>query len=216
MKLDTYRHQGLRRQLIEELRMKGITDESVLNAMMQVPRHFFFESSFLEHAYEDKAFPIGYGQTISQPYTVAFQTQLLQVEPGLKILEIGTGSGYQACILAKMDAKVFTIERIHELYKKTKKFLEDHKYYNVKIFYGDGFKGLPAYAPFDRIIVTAAAPKLPEALLEQLKPDGIMVIPVNTLEDLQIMKRIIKVSETNFIEENHGYFRFVPMIEDKS
>lgn len=216
MKQDTYRHKGLRKKLIEQLISKGISDQVLLDAMMQVPRHFFFDTSFIEHAYEDKAFSIGYGQTISQPYTVAFQTQLLEVKKGYKVLEIGTGSGYQACILAKMGAFVYTIERIYELYKRTKKFLEELNFHKIKVFYGDGFKGLPAFAPYDRIITTAAAPYIPQTLKEQLKINGILVIPVNITNDLQVMKRLIKVNDNEFIEENHGNFRFVPMIEDIS
>jgi protein-L-isoaspartate(D-aspartate) O-methyltransferase len=211
--IDTYRHQGLRRKLTEMLRAKGIVDENVLNAINKVPRHYFFDSSFLEFAYEDKPFPIGSGQTISQPYTVAFQSELLQVEPALRVLEIGTGSGYQACILAEMGAKVFTIERQKLLYDKTKLVLPKMNF-RIRPFYGDGYKGLPAHAPFDRILITAAAPYIPDALVAQLKVGGIMVVPVG--EDIQIMHRLRRISETEVISEQHGSFRFVPMLTDRA
>jgi protein-L-isoaspartate(D-aspartate) O-methyltransferase len=211
--IDTYRHQGLRRKLTDLLRRKGIRDENILNAINTVPRHFFFDSSFLEFAYEDNAFPIGSGQTISQPYTVAFQSELLQVKPGLRILEIGTGSGYQACILAAVGAKVFTIERQKLLYEKTKVMLPKMNF-RIRPFYGDGYKGLPAHAPFDRIIITAAAPYIPDELIRQLKIGGIMVIPVGN--DVQVMYRLIRSSETEVIKEQHGSFRFVPMLTDRA
>lgn len=211
--IDTYRHQGLRKKLTESLRLKGIRDENVLKAINSVPRHFFFDSSFLEFAYEDKAFPIGSGQTISQPYTVAFQSELLKVEPTMRILEIGTGSGYQACILADMGARVFTIERQKLLYDKAKHILPSLSF-RIRTFYGDGYKGLPAHAPFDRIIITAAAPSIPEALLVQLRVGGIMVIPVG--DEVQIMYRLIRVSETEVRSEQHGTFRFVPMLADRA
>ena len=211
--IDTYRHQGLRRKLTELLRQKGIHDENVLKAINAVPRHYFFDSSFLEFAYEDKAFPIGSGQTISQPYTVAFQTELLQVQPSLRVLEIGTGSGYQACILAEMGAKVYTIERQKLLYDITKLILPKLNF-RIRPFYGDGYKGLPAHAPFDRILITAAAPFIPDALVAQLKVGGIMVVPVG--EDIQIMNRLRRISETEVISEQHGSFRFVPMLTDRA
>jgi protein-L-isoaspartate(D-aspartate) O-methyltransferase len=211
--IDTYRHQGLRRKLTELLQSKGIKDENVLNAINKVPRHYFFDSSFLEFAYEDKAFPIGSGQTISQPYTVAFQSELLQVQPGQRILEIGTGSGYQACILAEMGAKVYTVERQKLLYEKTKIILPKMNF-RIRPFYGDGYKGLPAHAPFDRILITAAAPFIPEALIAQLKVGGIMVVPVG--DDIQIMHRLRKVSEKEVVTEKHGSFRFVPMLTDRA
>lgn len=211
---DSYRHKGLRRQLVEEVRSKGIRDENVLAALDAVPRHFFLDSSFVEIAYQDKPFPIGSGQTISQPYTVAFQTELLKVEKGLKVLEIGTGSGYQACILEEMGARVFSIERHQSLYRKTKRLLAD-MHCKAKLFYGDGYKGLPAFAPFDRVLVTAAAPFIPEKLIEQLKPGGMLVIPVGP-GDTQVMKRITKVDEENTKEERFGYFRFVPMLGSKA
>ncbi|MBP7850071.1 MAG: protein-L-isoaspartate(D-aspartate) O-methyltransferase [Lentimicrobiaceae bacterium] len=210
---DTYRHKGLRKKLIEQIRAKGISDEAVLTAMMDVPRHFFFDSGFLEFAYEDKPFPIGAGQTISQPYTVAFQTALLKVTPGMQVLEVGTGSGYQACILARMGARVFTIERQKVLYQRTREFIPQLGYI-IKTFYGDGYKGLPAFAPFDRILVTAGAPFIPEPLLAQLKPGGILVIPVG--DDVQKMKRLIRVSAQEYQEEDHGSFRFVPLLPEKA
>ncbi|HOW30922.1 MAG TPA: protein-L-isoaspartate(D-aspartate) O-methyltransferase [Bacteroidales bacterium] len=211
---DSYRHQGMRRKLVESLRQKGIVDETVLAALNHVPRHFFFDSSFLEFAYEDKAFPIGSGQTISQPYTVAFQTQLLNPGRGMKILEIGTGSGYQACILAVMGLKVYTIERQKLLFDKTKALLKELNY-RVNTYFGDGYLGLKAHAPFDRILITAAAPGIPEALINQLKPGGIMVIPVGA-GDIQVMKRIIKISDNETTSETHGTFRFVPMLGEKA
>ncbi|MGA2824313.1 MAG: protein-L-isoaspartate(D-aspartate) O-methyltransferase [Bacteroidales bacterium] len=212
--IDTYKHQGLRKHLVEIIRGKGITDYNVLAAIGKVPRHFFFDSSFLKYAYEDNAFPIGSGQTISQPYTVAFQTQLLMIVKGQKVLEVGTGSGYQACILAEMGAKVFSIERQKSLYDKAVQFLPTLGY-RIKLFYGDGYKGLPAYAPFDKIIVTAGAPYIPDALIEQLKPGGILVIPVGG-DDVQDMTTITKISEKEFQKREHGKFRFVPLLEDKA
>lgn len=211
---DSYRHKGLRKKLVEEVRSKGIRDENVLAALEAVPRHFFLDSSFVEIAYQDKPFPIGSGQTISQPYTVAYQTELLKVEKGQKVLEVGTGSGYQACILEEMGARVFSIERHHSLYRKTKLLLAAMNY-RAKLFYGDGYKGLPAFAPFDRILVTAAAPFIPEAFIEQLKPKGILVIPVG-VDDSQVMKRITKIDDENTEEERFGYFRFVPLLGNKS
>lgn len=211
---DSYRHKGMRRKLVEMIRLKGIRDENVLSAIDLVPRHFFFDSSFLEFAYEDKAFPIGSGQTISQPYTVAFQTELLRLERGMKVLEIGTGSGYQACILATMGMRVYSIERQKLLYEKTKILLKELKY-RVNTYYGDGYLGLKAHAPFDRILITAAAPGIPEALISQLKYGGIMVVPVGA-HDIQTMKRIIKVSESEILTETHGAFRFVPMLGEKA
>jgi protein-L-isoaspartate(D-aspartate) O-methyltransferase len=212
--IDSYKHQGLRKLLVETIREKGITDHNVLEAIGKVPRHFFFDSSFLKFAYEDNAFPIGSGQTISQPYTVAFQTQLLQISRGQKVLEIGTGSGYQACILAEMGAKVFSIERQKALFDKAVQFLPTLGY-RIKLFYGDGYKGLPAYAPFDKIIVTAAAPYVPDALIGQLKPGGILVIPVGA-GDVQDMTTITRISEKEFKKREHGKFRFVPLLEDKA
>ncbi len=212
--IDSYKHQGLRKQLVETIHEKGITDQNVLDAIGKVPRHYFFDSSFLKFAYEDNAFPIGSGQTISQPYTVAFQTQLLKLTRGQKVLEIGTGSGYQACILAEIGAKVFSIERQKALYDKAIKFLPTLGY-RIKLFYGDGYKGLPAYSPFDKIIVTAGAPYIPDALIDQLKPGGILVIPVGT-GDVQDMTTITRISEKEFKKREHGKFRFVPLLENKA
>jgi len=208
---DTYRHKGLRKQLIESLRQKQISDEAVLRAMDKIPRHIFLDSSFLEFAYQDKPFPIGSGQTISQPYTVAFQTQLLTIKKGLKVLEIGTGSAYQASVLAEMGAKVYSIERQRKLFIKTKAFVQQHLPYKLNLFLGDGNDGLPAYAPFDRILITAAAPEIPQPLLDQLKPGGIMVIPLGA-GDQQDMLRIIKQENAETIKEQHGAFRFVPLL----
>lgn len=211
---DTYKHQGLRKLLIEELRAKGIRNEAVLKAMGEVPRHFFFDSAFLNFAYADKAFPIGAGQTISQPYTVAFQSDLLKAEPGTKVLEIGTGSGYQAAILAKMGVKVFSVERQRSLFRTAEHILRDLNS-TAKVFYGDGYKGLPAFAPFDRVLVTCGAPDMPEALLGQLKPGGIMVVPVGKGES-QKMMRILKKDDGSTEVTDHGVFKFVPMLPDKA
>jgi len=211
---DSFRHKGLRKKLVETVKQKGITDSSVLAAMEAVPRHWFFDSGFLEFAYEDKAFPIGAGQTISQPYTVAFQTQLMQVRKGDKILEVGTGSGYQASILYQMGAKVFSVERQRTLYTKAKLMLPEAGY-RIRTFFGDGYKGLPAFAPFDRIIVTAGAPFIPEALTAQLKPGGILVIPVDK-EDYQVMTTVTREDDGSLTTQQHGVFRFVPMLGDKA
>jgi protein-L-isoaspartate(D-aspartate) O-methyltransferase len=212
--IDSYKHQGLRKQLIDIIREKGITDSKVLDAIGKVPRHFFFDPSFLKYAYEDKAFPIGSGQTISQPYTVAFQTQLLRLSKGQKVLEVGTGSGYQACILAEIGAKVFSIERQKSLFDKAVQFLPTLGY-RIKLFYGDGYRGLPPYAPFDKILVTAGAPYVPDALIEQLKPGGILVIPIGG-DDVQEMTTMTRISETEFKKHEHGKFRFVPLLQDKA
>ncbi|MBW6492014.1 MAG: protein-L-isoaspartate(D-aspartate) O-methyltransferase [Lentimicrobium sp.] len=211
---DTFRHKGLRKKLTEIVRNKGIKDENVLKAMETVPRHWFFDSGFLEFAYEDKAFPIAAGQTISQPYTVAFQTQLLEVKKGDKILEVGTGSGYQASILYQMGAKVFSVERQRLLSTKAKEMLPEAGYL-VKVFFGDGYKGLPAFAPFDKIIVTAGAPFIPEPLTAQLKPGGILVIPLDDLES-QIMTTITKLADGQLVSRQHGRFRFVPLLGNKA
>jgi protein-L-isoaspartate(D-aspartate) O-methyltransferase len=211
--IDTYRHKGLRRKLSEEVRQKGIKDERVILAIETIPRHFFLDSSFVEFAYQDKPFPIGAGQTISQPYTVAFQTELLEIKKGDKVLEIGTGSGYQACVLLELGAKVFSIERHHSLYVKTKALLQKMGY-NARLFYGDGYKGLPAYAPFDKILITAAAPQVPPGLLQQLKIGGMMVVPVGS-GGTQTMMRITKLEENKFDQEDFGHFRFVPMLGSK-
>ena len=211
---DNYRHKGLRKQLVDTLRAKGISNEAVLAAIGEVPRHVFLDSSFVELAYQDQAFPIGSGQTISQPHTVAFQTQLLNVEKSMKVLEIGTGSGYQACVLAAMGAKVFSIERQRNLYFKTKDILEQLPF-RVKTFLGDGFEGLPTYAPFDRVIITAGAPDIPEALIAQMKTDAIMVIPMdNAVGNGQTMLRITKLEDGTLKKEEFGGFKFVPMLKE--
>ena len=211
---DNYRHKGLRKQLVDALRTKGITDEVVLAAINEVPRHVFLDSSFVELAYQDQAFPIGSGQTISQPSTVAFQTQLLGIQKGMKVLEIGTGSGYQACVLSAMGAKVFSIERQRNLYFKTKEILEQLPF-RVKVFLGDGFEGLPTYQPFDRVIITAGAPTLPEKLIQQLKTGGVMVIPMdNTEEDGQTMLKVTKMDDGTLKQESFGNFKFVPMLKE--
>ena len=211
--IDSFKHKGLRNKLIEELSEKGIIDSGVLNAISKIPRHLFMDSGFIDHAYQDKAFPIGSGQTISQPFTVAFQTQLLEIKKGNKILEIGTGSGYQAAVLCEMGAKVYTIERIKELYRKTSSFLPSINYYPKKMIYGDGYEGLEEEAPFDSIIVTAGASKIPEKLLLQLKVGGRMVVPIG--ENVQKMVLYIKKSETNFEIKNFGDFQFVPMLKNR-
>lgn len=211
---DTYRHKGLRKKLVQGIQQKGISDERVLNAILEIPRHFFLDSAFDEAAYEDKAFPIGEGQTISQPYTVAYQSQLLEVKNFDKVLEIGTGSAYQACVLAEMGAQVFTIERQKKLFDSNKTFQFLKKYPNIKFFYGDGYEGLPTFAPFDKIIITAAAPEIPQKLIEQLKPGGIMVLPLGSGE-VQRMMRISKLENGALKEEVFDHFSFVPMIEGK-
>ena len=212
---DTYQHKGLRKQLINVLREKGISDENVLKAINNIPRHFFLDSAFDKIAYEDRAFPIEEGQTISQPYTVAYQTQLLQVRPYDKILEIGTGSVYQATVLADMNAKVFTIERQKKLYEINKNFFFKSKYPGIKFFYGDGFQGLPTYAPFDKIIITAAAPFIPPKLITQMKVGGIMVVPVD-VGPFQQMLRLTKLADGTYAEERFDNFSFVPMLEGKN
>src|SRR3954470_12503327 len=197
---DSYRHKGLRKKLVDIVKNKGITDEKVLAAIEKIPRHFFLDSAFDDVAYEDKAFPIAEKQTISQPYTVAYQTQLLEIKPYDKVLEIGTGSVYQASVLAEMGAKVFTIERQKKLYELNKNFIFKSKYPNIKFFYGDGFEGLPTYAPFDKIIITAAAPYVPPKLIEQLKTGGMMVVPVD-LGPFQQMLRLTKLENGTYSEE---------------
>lgn len=208
---DNYRHKGMRQQLVNQLRKEGITNETVLAAIKEVPRHVFLDSSFVEFAYSDQAFPIGSGQTISQPSTVAFQTELLAVEKGMKVLEIGTGSGYQACVLAAMGARVFSIERQRNLFFRTKEILEQLPF-RLKLFLGDGFEGLPTYAPFDRIIITAGAPCIPPKLIEQLRPNGIMVIPMDNTEGGQTMLRVTKQPDGSLAQEEFGNFKFVPML----
>ena len=212
---DTYRHKGLRKKLIDSIRAKGISDENVLEAMNNIPRHFFLDSALDEIAYEDRAFPISEGQTISQPYTVAYQTQLLQVKPHEKILEIGTGSMYQAAVLAEMDTKVFTIERQKKLFEKTKQFIFRSKYPNLKFFYGDGYEGLPTYAPFDKVLITAAAPFIPPKLIDQLKTGGKMVIPLDEGQ-FQRMLRITKNADGTVTEEAFHNFSFVPMLSGRN
>jgi len=212
---DSYRHKGLRKKLIDSIHDKGITDENVLNAMMNIPRHFFMDTALENIAYQDRAFPIGEGQTISQPYTVAFQTQLLQVSAHEKILEIGTGSAYQAIVLAEIGATVFTIERQRKLFEATKKFELKARYPTIKYFYGDGFEGLPTFAPFDKIIITAAAPFIPPKLIAQLKNGGKMVIPLDE-NDRQKMMRITKNADGSLEEETFSDFSFVPMLKGRS
>ncbi len=212
---DTYRHKGLRKKLMDQLRDKGITDENVLNAMNNIPRHYFLDTALDNIAYEDRAFPIAEGQTISQPYTVAYQTQLLQIRPQDKVLEIGTGSIYQATVLGEMGAKVFTIERQKKLFEKTKQFVFKSKYPNIKFFYGDGFEGLPTYAPFDKVIITAAAPIIPPKLIDQLKPGGKMIIPLDAGEHQQML-RVTKNTDGSITEEAFENFSFVPMLTGKN
>ena len=211
---DTFIHQGKRKQLVEILRKKGIANNEVLTAINAIPRHLFMDSSFLDHAYVDKAFPIAANQTISQPYTVARQTELLAVSAGNTVLEIGTGSGYQTAVLLEMGITVYSIERQHELFKKTKRFLPKLGYRPKKLIFGDGYKGLPETAPYDGIIVTAGAPFVPNPLLAQLKVGGKLVIPVG--ENIQIMTVFTRTSPTNFEKEEFGEFRFVPLLEDKN
>jgi len=211
---DTFKHQGLRQQLVNVIKTKGIKDEHVLKAIGNVPRHLFMDSGFLDHAYQDKAFPIAADQTISQPYTVAFQTELLQVKKGDKILEIGTGSGYQTAVLCELGAKVYSIERQLELFKKTSIFLPKLGYRSKKLIFGDGYKGLKEEAPFDSIIVTAGAPFVPKPLLNQLKIGGRLVIPVG--DNIQIMTLFIRKDIKEFEQHEFGEFRFVPLLEDKN
>lgn len=211
---DTLKHKGLRQQLVNVLLKKGISDELVLNAIKNIPRHLFIDSSFLDHAYQDKPFPIAADQTISQPYTVAFQTELLSVRKGHKILEIGTGSGYQSAVLCYLEAKVYSIERQLELFKKTREFLPKIGYKPKKLIFGDGYKGLEVEAPFDSIIVTAGAPFIPKPLLSQLKIGGRLVIPVG--DQVQVMTLIIRKGLKEFEKREYGNFRFVPLLENKS
>jgi protein-L-isoaspartate(D-aspartate) O-methyltransferase len=212
---DTYRHKGLRKKLVETVRTKGITEEKVLEAIEKIPRHFFLDSAFDEVAYEDKAFPILENQTISQPYTVAYQSQLLELKPFEKVLEIGTGSAYQACVLAELGVQVYTIERQKKLFEANKRFEYLKKYPNIKFFYGDGFEGLPTYGPFDKVLITAAAPGIPPKLVAQMKVGGMMVIPVGSGE-VQIMKRLTKLPDGTLREEVYDNFSFVPMLVGKN
>lgn len=209
---DTYRHKGLRKKLVETIREKGIRDEKVLSAINSLPRHFFMEKGFEEWAYVDKAFPIGSDQTISQPYTVAFQTELLQVKKRDKVMEIGTGSGYQAAILALLGARVHTIERQEALFNKTNELFEKLDVGNIRTYFRDGYKGLPEFAPFDKIIVTAGAKNIPTTLKNQLKIGGVLVIPVGE-DSLQKMYRITRISEKEFKKEEFANFRFVPFLK---
>ena len=211
---DTFKHKGLRQKLVETIKSKGIKNENVLQAIGKIPRHLFMDSGFLDHAYQDKAFPIAANQTISQPYTVAFQTELLKIKKGNKILEIGTGSGYQAAVLCELGAKVYSVERQLELFKKTSKFLPKLGYMPKKLIFGDGYKGLPEEAPFDGIIVTAGAPFVPKPLLAQLKIGGKLVIPVG--DDVQTMTLYIRKGAKEFEKHEFGDFRFVPLLEDKN
>nr|WP_255555202.1 protein-L-isoaspartate(D-aspartate) O-methyltransferase [Flavobacterium sp. NKUCC04_CG] len=211
---DSAKHQGLRNQLVNVLQRKGITDKNVLQAIKSIPRHLFLDSSFEDFAYQDTAFPIGAGQTISQPYTVAFQSQLLELTKDDKVLEIGTGSGYQTAVLFAMGARVFSVERQNELYKKTSQLLPKLGVRARHLTFGDGYKGLPNFAPFDSIIVTAGAPFIPQPLMAQLKIGGRLVIPVG--EEVQIMTLLIRKSETQFEKHEFGDFRFVPMLEDRN
>tara|TARA_R110002124_G_scaffold201568_5_gene368104 strand:- start:4814 stop:5455 length:642 start_codon:yes stop_codon:yes gene_type:complete len=211
---DTHKHQGLRKQLANVLEAKGIADKNVLDAVCKIPRHLFIDSSFEAHAYQDKAFPIAAEQTISQPYTVAFQSQTLEIKPGDKVLEIGTGSGYQTAVLLEMGAEVHSIERQLELFKKTSLFLPKLGYRAKKLIFGDGYKGLPEIAPFDKIIVTAGAPFVPKPLLSQLKVGGKLLIPIG--ETTQIMTLFIRKSSKEFEKHELGDFAFVPMLGEKS
>ena len=211
---DTAKHQGLRNQLVKLLQEKGIIDKNVLNAINKIPRHLFLNSSFEDYAYQDKAFPIGAGQTISQPYTVAFQSQLLEIKKDDKILEIGTGSGYQTAVLCMIGAKVFSVERQNELFKQTSALLPKLGIRPKHLSFGDGYKGLPNHAPFDSIIVTAGAPIIPKPLMAQLKIGGRLVIPVG--DKNQIMTMLIRKNETQFEKHEFGDFKFVPLLEDKN
>jgi protein-L-isoaspartate(D-aspartate) O-methyltransferase len=211
---DTAKHQGLRNQLVSVLQQKGITDLTVLDAIKKIPRHLFLNSSFEDYAYQDKAFPIAAGQTISQPYTVAFQSQLLQIKKEHKVLEIGTGSGYQTAVLCLMGAKVYSVERQNELFKQTSALLPKLGIRPKHLSFGDGYKGLPSYAPFDSIIVTAGAPFIPQPLMSQLKIGGRLVIPLG--DKVQIMTLLIRVNETQFEKHELGEFKFVPLLEDKN
>ncbi|HJN54439.1 MAG TPA: protein-L-isoaspartate(D-aspartate) O-methyltransferase [Flavobacteriaceae bacterium] len=210
---DSFKHKGLRKRLIQTIKSKGISNKSVLSAISKVPRHLFMDSGFIDHAYQDKAFPISANQTISQPFTVAFQTELLKLKKGDKVLEVGTGSGYQAAVLCELGANVYTIERQGELYKKVVNFLPSINYYPKKIIYGDGYKGLEEESPFDSIIVTAGAPLVPKALLNQLKIGGRLVIPLG--ENIQIMTLYVKISDDNFDIKEYGEFQFVPLLKEK-
>ncbi len=209
---DSYRLKGLRKKLVETVRSKGIKDERILEAIENIPRHYFIDPEFADWAYKDAAFPIEAGQTISQPYTVAFQTELLDIKPKDKVLEIGTGSGYQAAVLSYLGAKVYTIERQEKLFLKTTKFLKEIGFGVIRTFHGDGYLGLPLYAPFDKIIVTAGASEIPQELVKQLKPGGIMVIPYGTGETKDMIK-LTRLDDDNIQMEKHGKFSFVPFLK---
>ena len=211
---DSFRHKGLRKQLVEDLKSKGITNRLILNAINTIPRHLFLDTAFVNFAYQDKAFPIGLGQTISQPYTVAFQTQLLDISPHEKVLEIGTGSGYQAAVLNFLEADLYTIERQKELFMRAKSFLPKLGY-NCRFIYGDGYNGMPNFAPFDKIIITCGAPFIPEDLVNQLKIGGMMVAPIGN-DNVQVMHLIEKLSPTSTRITTHGKFSFVPMLNNKN
>ena len=214
MRSDTLKHKGKRQQLAKVVADKGIKDEKVLDAIRKIPRHLFMDSSFEDHAYQDKAFPIAADQTISQPFTVAYQSELLQVSKGQTVLEIGTGSGYQTAVLCELGAKVYSIERQQELFRKTKLFLSKLGYRPKYLSFGDGYKGLPDYAPFDRIIVTAGAPFVPKPLLSQLKVGGRLVIPIG--KDAQVMTLFERKTENEFVKTELDEFRFVPLLEDRN
>lgn len=210
---DSFKYKGMRRKLINELREKGISDETILNVFDVIPRHYFLDNAFAEQAYSNMAFQIGAGQTISHPYTVAFQTQLLDIKKGDKILEIGSGSGFQTCVLCEMGAKVYSIERHKSLHLKAKQIVA-HLNYTARLSFGDGYKGLPSFAPFDKVIITCGAPNIPQDLIDQLKVGGIMIIPIGEGKEQQML-RITKVSETEITQEEFGVFSFVPMLESK-
>jgi len=212
--IDSYQHKGLRKKLVEQIRKKGIIDEKVLKAIDSVPRHLFMDSSFVHFSYSDQAFPIGAGQTISQPYTVAFQTELLELKPLEKVLEVGTGSGYQAAVLVEIGVKVFTIERQRELFLKSQSILRSIGYF-PEFFYGDGYKGVPGYAPYDKILVTAGAPEVPEGLLKQLRIGGILVLPLGSAGSQRMIK-IVKEGEEKYTQTEHGSFIFVPLLKGKA
>lgn len=210
---DSFKYKGMRRKLINELREKGISDEKILNAFDVIPRHYFLDNAFAEQAYSNMAFQIGAGQTISHPYTVAFQTQLLDVQKGDKILEIGTGSGFQTCVLCELGAKVFSIERHKSLHIGAKNILH-HLKYSARLTFGDGYKGLPGFAPFDKVIITCGAPHIPQDLVDQMKVGGLMIIPIGEGKDQQML-RVTKISETEISKEEFGVFSFVPMLGSK-
>jgi protein-L-isoaspartate(D-aspartate) O-methyltransferase len=212
--VDSFRHKGLRKKLIDSVRAKGVSNEDVLEAMGRVPRHLFMDSSFINFSYNDKAFPIASGQTISQPYTVAFQTELLEVKKHHKVLEIGTGSGYQTAVLLELGARVYTIERQRQLFLDAQKTLGPLNYKPI-FFYGDGYEGLPTYQPFDKILVTAAAPEIPQLLLNQLAIGGILVVPEGDQQGQKMIK-VVRVSEDNFQRSEHGHFSFVPLLRGKN